>query len=68
MLHGTVRQEDVPPGFRAEVPIRLEFRGHEPLVRRILIDRPEVDVEIPIPAEPTRIEFNYLHGVLARVR
>ena len=34
----------------------------------ILIDRPEVDVEIPLPAEPTRIEFNYLHGVLARVR
>ncbi len=68
VLHGTVRQEDVPPGFRAEVPIRLEFRGHDPMVRRILIDRPEVDVEIPIPAEPTRIEFNYLHGVLARVR
>ena len=68
VLHGTVRQEDVPPGFRAAVPVRLEFRDREPIVRRILIDRPEVDVEIPIPAEPTRIEFNYLHGVLARVR
>ena len=68
VLHGRVRQEDVPPGFRAEVPIRLEFRGHEPIVRRIRVDRPEVDVAIPIPAEPTRIEFNYLHGVLARVR
>lgn len=68
VLHGTVRQEEVPPGFRAAVPVRLEFRRHEPIVRRILIDRPRVDVEIPIPAEPTRIEFNYLHGVLARVR
>ena len=68
VLHGTVRQEDVPPGFRAAVPLRLEFRDHEPIVRRIHVDRPEVDVEIPIPAEPTRIEFNYLHGVLARVR
>ena len=68
VLHGTVRQEDVPPGFRMEVPIRLEFRGRDPLIRRILIDRPEVDVQIPIPAEPTRIEFNYLHGVLAHVR
>lgn len=68
VLHGTVRQEEVPPGFRAAVPVRLEFRDHEPIVRRILIDRPQVDVEIPIPAEPTRIEFNYLHGVLARVR
>jgi len=68
VLHGTVRQEDVPRGFRAAVPIRLEFRDHEPIVRRIHVDRPEVEVEIPIPAEPTRIEFNYLHGVLARVR
>ena len=68
VLHGRVRQEDVPPGFRAEVPVRLEFRGREPIVRRIRIDRPEVDVAIPIPAEPARIEFNYLHGVLARVR
>lgn len=68
VLHGTVRQEDVPPGFRAAVPVRLEFRNHAPIVRRIVVDRPAVDVEIPIPAEPTRIEFNYLHGVLARVR
>ena len=68
VLHGTVRQEDVPPGFRATVPIRLEFRDREPIVRRIRVDRPEVEVEIPIPAEPTRIEFNHLHGVLARVR
>lgn len=68
VLHGRVRQEDVPPGFRMSVPIRLEFRDHEPVVHRIRIDRPEVRVEIPIPAEPTRIEFNHLHGVLARVR
>ena len=68
VLHGTVRQEDVPPDFRMAVPIRLEFRDHEPILRRIRIDRPEVAVEIPIPAEPTRIEFNHLHGVLARVR
>ena len=68
VLHGRVRQEDVPPGFRMAVPIRLEFRDREPIIRRIWIDRPEVEVEIPIPAEPTRIEFNHLHGVLARVR
>ena len=68
VLHGRVRQEDVPSGFRMAVPIRLEFRDHEPIVHRIWIDRPEVEVEIPLPAEPTRIEFNHLHGVLARVR
>ncbi|MCE2540289.1 MAG: hypothetical protein J4G16_07850 [Acidobacteria bacterium] len=68
VLHGRVRQEDVPPGFRMAVPIRLEFRDREPIVHRVWIDRPEVEVEIPLPAEPARIDFNYLHGVLARVR
>ena len=68
VVHGTVRQEDVPPGFRMAVPIRLEFRDHAPILRRIRVDREEVAVEIPVPAEPERIEFNYQHGVLARVR
>ena len=68
VVTGTVRQEDVPPGFRMAVPIRLEFRDHEPILERIWVDREEVAVEIPVPAEPERIEFNYRHGVLARVR
>ena len=68
VVHGTVRQEDVPPGFRMAAPIRLEFRDHDPILRRIWVDREEVAVEIPVPAEPERIEFNYRHGVLARVR
>ena len=68
VVHGTVRQEDVPSGFRMAVPIRLEFRDHDPILQRIWVDQDEVAVEIPVPAEPERIEFNYRHGVLARVR
>ena len=68
VVHGTVRQEDVPPGFRMAVPIRLEFRDHEPILQRIWIDQDEVAVEIPVPAEPERIDFNYHHAVLAHVR
>ena len=68
VVHGTVRQEDVPPGFRMAVPIRLEFRDHEPILERVWVEGEEVAVEIPVPAGPERIEFNYRHGVLARVR
>ncbi len=68
VLRGTVRQEEVPAGFRMPVPIRVTFEDRPPLVRRIWIDQPEVEVEIPLPAEPDDIEFNWHHGVLARVR
>ena len=68
VVHGTVRQENVPSGFRMAVPVRLEFRDHEPMLRRIWVDREEVAVEIPVPARPERIDFNYQHAVLAHVR
>ena len=68
VLHGSVRQENVPPSFKMAVPIRVEFEHHEPLVQRVWIDQPEISVEIPLPAKPTKILFNYQHGVLASVR
>ncbi len=68
LLHGTIRQDNVPLGFRAAVPIRLEFENHKPLLTRIWIDKSEVDVEIKLPATPVNIDFNYQHGVLANVR
>ena len=66
-LHGTIRQEDVPDGFRMPVPIHLEFRDHPPQTHRVWVDAEAVDVEIPIPARPTDITFNHRHAVLARV-
>ena len=68
VLHGTVRQEDVATGFRMPVPVRLRFDDGPPLYFRIWVDAPEVEVYIPVPAEPDDIDFNYHHGVLARVR
>ena len=68
LLHGTVRQEDVPGGFRMPVPVLLRFADRPPQVHRILVDAPSVDVAIPLPAEPTDVEFNYRHAVLAHVR
>jgi hypothetical protein len=68
VLHGRIRQEGVPDGFRMPVPVRLTFDDRPPLVRHILVDAPEVSVELPLPARPDRIEFNAGHAVLARVR
>ena len=68
VLHGTIRQEDVPDGFRMPVPVRLRFDDRPPLHYRIWVDAPEVDVELPIPAQPDEVDFNYHHGVLAHVR
>ena len=66
-LHGTIRQEDVPDGFRMPVPIRLEFRDRPPQTHRVWVDAETVEVEIPIPARPTDVSFNHRHAVLARV-
>ena len=68
LLHGTVRREDVPDEFRMPVPIALRYNGRPPIVRRIWIDADTVEVEIPLPAEPDDIEFNYQYAVLANVR
>ena len=68
LLHGTIRQDNVPEGFRMAVPIRLEFEAHKPLLTRIWVDKSEIDVEIKLPANPVKIDFNYQHGVLTNVR
>lgn len=68
VLHGRIEQEDVPDGFRMPVPIIVRFADRPPTAHRIWVDAETVDVEIPLPAEPTAVEFNYHHGVLAHVR
>ena len=68
VLRGTIRQEDVPEGFRMPVPILLRFDDRPPVARRVWVDADSTDVEIPLPAEPSDVEFNYHHGVLADVR
>ena len=68
VLHGRVQQEGVSDDFKMPVPIRLTFDDHPPMTHRIWVDAEEVMVELPLPARPTRIEFNYQYAVLARVR
>ena len=68
VLRGRIEQEDVPRGFRMPVPIVVRFDDRPPIAHRIWVDAETVNVEIPLPAEPTAIEFNYHHGVLAHIR
>ena len=68
VLHGRIRQDDVSDGFRMPVPIRLTFDDHPPMTHRIWVDADEVLVELALPARPTRVEFNYQHAVLAKIR
>ena len=68
VLHGTIRQDDVPEGFRMPIPILVQFENRPPIVRRVWVDSQSVDVEIPLPAEPSGVTFNHHHGVLAEVR
>ena len=68
VLEGSVRQEDVSAGFRMPVPIRLTFENRPPMIRRIWVDEEEVRVALPLPARPRRVEFNYHHAVLAKIR
>ena len=68
VLHGRVRQEEVSDGFRMPVPIRLTFDDHPPMTHQIWVDADEVQVELPLPARPRRVEFNWQHAVLAKVR
>ena len=68
VLHGRIRQEDVPDGFRMPVPIRLTFDDRPPIVHHVLVDAPDVSVALPLPARPDDVEFNAGHAVLARVR
>ena len=68
VLRGRIRQEDVSDGFKMPVPIRITFDDHPPMTARVWIDADEVQVEVPLPARPNRVEFNAEHGVLAKVR
>ncbi len=68
VLHGRIRQDDVSDGFKMPVPIRVTFADHPPMTQQIWVDAEEVVVELPLPARPARVEFNYQHAVLAKVR
>ncbi len=67
-LTGSVRQEDVPEGFRMPVPVRVRLTDGDTQVIVLEIDQGTVQVDEPLRGEPENIEFNPLHAVLATVR
>jgi aminopeptidase N len=64
-----VRQENVPEGFRMYVPVTLDL-GKKQLARfRVKVEGPVTELELPaVPAEPKKVRFNDLEGVLAKVK
>ena len=67
-LTGTIVQSGVRPSFRMPVPIAFRFGARRPLLHFVWVDKDSVSVDIPLAAKPTEVEFNYLNGVLAKVR
>lgn len=63
-----VRQSGVPQGFKMLVPLRVHFAGGEGGEMLVMIDEPETEVTIALPAPPKKVELNPDHAVLARVK
>ncbi|HEV8630308.1 MAG TPA: M1 family aminopeptidase [Thermoanaerobaculia bacterium] len=60
-----VRQSGVPAGFRMPLPVDFGGDRHGQVV--VLVDEPEERFEIPLPAQPRRVELAPGHAVLARL-
>lgn len=63
-----VRQRDVPRGFKMLVPVRIELPGGQGGEIPVMIDEPEKELTIAVPARPKKVEFNPNHAVLAKVK
>lgn len=65
----TIEQKDVPETFQMFVPIEIKFRGDKRFYMRLLVDRPELTVQLPpMDEKPEKITLNPFHSVLARVK
>ena len=67
VLQLTVRQENVPDGFRMPVPIRIDFGRAGSGQAVVLVDKPEETFQLPLPAQPKDVELNPRHAVLANM-
>jgi hypothetical protein len=64
-----VRQENVPEGFRMYVPVTLDLGKKQVGRFRVKVEGPVTELELPpVPAEPKKVTFNDLEGVLAEVK
>jgi aminopeptidase N len=65
LLEITVRQKDVPEGFRMPVPVGIELPGGQGGQIVMLVDQAEKTMQVPLPAKPKDVVFNANNGVLA---
>ena len=64
-----VRQEGVPERFRMYVPVTLDLGKKQTARFRVKVEGPVTELELPaVPAEPKKVTFNDLEGVLAQVK
>lgn len=63
-----VRQRNVPRDFKMLVPVRIELPGGQGGEMPVMIDEPEKELTIALPAPPKRVEFNAGNAVLATVK
>jgi hypothetical protein len=64
----TVRQSDVPPGFKMPVPVTVEFPGGKTGRLRVLVDEPEETFTLSFPEKPKGLTFNPDSEVLSRTK
>lgn len=64
----TVRQENVPDGFRMPVPVAIDFGRGQEAQAVVLVDEREETFHIPLPAEPKKVQLNPDHAVLAQMK
>jgi hypothetical protein len=63
----TIKQSDVPAGFRMPVPVRAELESGE-VEKTVLVARPEETFDLRFPSRPRSVILNPDDAVLARVR
>ena len=64
-----VRQEGVPDDFLMYVPVTLDLGKNRVARVRVKVEGPRSEIELPLmPAEPKKVKFNDLEGVLAEVK
>jgi aminopeptidase N len=64
-----VRQENVPETFRMYVPLTLDLGKKQVARFRVKVEGPMTEIELPpVAAEPKKVTFNDLEGVLAEVK
>ena len=65
----TVRQKDVPPEFKAVIPVTIQLNKKNTVTRKIMMTDAEKTFRLgPFDSAPEKVIFNDFQGVLARVK